>query len=418
MLTIVQVNLSVAIIPMSNQLHWTASTAGLVQSSFFWGYTLSQIPGGWLARWFTGEAVLAAGVFVWSVATAAVPLAASFIPSLIFSRLIVGLGEGVSPSAVTDLIARNVPATERSRAVAFVFNGLNVGSVIGLVIAPPIIEHFGWESVFYMFGVLGIFWCIGFKLSSEWSTTWEAWDRGKLENLKSNYSEMELHGNFRKHPHGGAPLTNHEKIPWRAFFRSSSVWAMIYTHFCGNWGHYCILAWLPTYFSEELNLSLTNAALVSVVPPLGGIFVSSFAAPMADHLISKGVDTTFVRKLCQTIAFLSPTAGMTLCSLDPGLSPWVTASIITSSLAFSSFSLGGLYCTHQDISPKYASILLGITNTAGAIPGVLGVYLTGVLLDHTHSWTMALFAPCIIFWVTGAIVWNIFASSEPQSFEE
>ncbi|KAI5054510.1 hypothetical protein GOP47_0030592, partial [Adiantum capillus-veneris] len=105
MLTIVQVNLSVAIIPMSNQLHWTASTAGLVQSSFFWGYTLSQIPGGWLARWFTGEAVLAAGVFVWSVATAAVPLAASFIPSLIFSRLIVGLGEGVSPSAVTDLIA-------------------------------------------------------------------------------------------------------------------------------------------------------------------------------------------------------------------------------------------------------------------------------------------------------------------------
>eukprot|EP00250_Pteridium_aquilinum_P017262 c23536_g1_i3 orf=732-1064(+) len=78
----------------------------------------------------------------------------------------------------------------------------------------------------------------------------------------------------------------------------------------------------------------------------------------------------------------------------------------------------GLYCTHQDISPKYASILLGITNTAGAIPGVLGVYLTGVIFDQTHSWTMALFVPCIFFWITGTFVWNIFASSESLSFED
>lgn len=415
-----KVNLSVAIIPMSNQLHWNASTAGLVQSSFFWGYTLSQLPGGWLARWFTGEAVLGAGVFIWSVATATVPIAAFFIPALLFSRLIVGLGEGVSPSAATDLIARNIPATERSRAVAFVFNGLNVGSVIGLVLAPVIIERFGWESVFYIFAVLGIVWCIGFTLSTEWNGPWKTWDRGKQMTLKHpKKTDVFLVGKATKqHDSSTTSITDHEKIPWRAFFKSPSVWAMIYTHFCGNWGHYCILAWLPTYFSEELNLNLTNASLVAVLPPLGGMFVSGFAAPMADHLISKGVNATFVRKLCQTIAFLSPTAGMTITSLAVGLSPWVSVSIITSSLALSSFALGGLYCTHQDISPKYASILLGITNTAGAIPGVLGVYLTGVLLDQTHSWTMALFAPCIFFWVTGAIVWNIFASSEPQSFED
>lgn len=50
-----QVNLSVAIIPMSHQLGWNASTAGLVQSSFFWGYALSQLPGGWLAKKWTGR---------------------------------------------------------------------------------------------------------------------------------------------------------------------------------------------------------------------------------------------------------------------------------------------------------------------------------------------------------------------------
>eukprot|EP00250_Pteridium_aquilinum_P017261 c23536_g1_i1 orf=57-2033(+) len=412
-----KVNLSVAIIPMSNQLHWNASTAGLVQSSFFWGYALSQIPGGWFARWFTGEVVLGAGVLIWSFATAAVPIAASFLPALLFSRLIVGLGEGVSPSAATDLIARNVPATERTRAVAFVFTGLNVGSVIGLVLAPAIIERFGWESVFYIFGVIGIVWCIGFAFSTEWINPWESWDRGKLMNFKHSKKNdtYSLDKTTKKHD---SSISDDEKIPWKAFFKSPPVWAMIYTHFCGNWGHYCILAWLPTYLSEELNLDLRNAALVAILPPLGGMFVSGFVATMADHLITKGVNTTFVRKLCQTIAFLSPTAGMTLTSLDIGLSPLVTVGIITSSLAFSSFALGGLYCTHQDISPKYASILLGITNTAGAIPGVLGVYLTGVIFDQTHSWTMALFVPCIFFWITGTFVWNIFASSESLSFED
>lgn len=52
-----QVNLSIAIIPMSHQLGWSSSEAGLVQSSFFWGYALSQLPGGWLAKIFGGRFV-------------------------------------------------------------------------------------------------------------------------------------------------------------------------------------------------------------------------------------------------------------------------------------------------------------------------------------------------------------------------
>ena len=44
---------------------------------------------------------------------------------------------------------------ERSRAVSFIFSGLHVGSLAGLLVAPPLIEHFGWETVFYIFGGAG-----------------------------------------------------------------------------------------------------------------------------------------------------------------------------------------------------------------------------------------------------------------------
>ncbi|KAH0458078.1 hypothetical protein IEQ34_013393 [Dendrobium chrysotoxum] len=58
------VNLSVAIIPMSHQFGWNSSTAGLVQSSFFWGYALSQLPGGWLAKLFGGRSLISEKSFL------------------------------------------------------------------------------------------------------------------------------------------------------------------------------------------------------------------------------------------------------------------------------------------------------------------------------------------------------------------
>ena len=46
---------------------------------------------------------------------------------------------------------------ERSRAISFIFSGLHIGSLLGLLVAPPLIENFGWETVFYLFGVAGEF---------------------------------------------------------------------------------------------------------------------------------------------------------------------------------------------------------------------------------------------------------------------
>ncbi|WZY75233.1 hypothetical protein YC2023_021617 [Brassica napus] len=407
-----KVNLSIAIIPMSHQFGWSSSVAGLVQSSFFWGYALSQLPGGWLSKIFGGRKVLEIGVFTWSFATALVPLLAGFMPGLIFSRILVGIGEGVSPSAATDLIARHVPnldeetipVGERSRAVGFVFGGLSLGSVLGLLLAPPIIQTFNWESVFYLFGLLGIGWFIGFQFLGEEEVSHRG-DETTTSHKPENTTREEL-GNSLK------------EIPWKSFFKSSAVWAMIYTHFCGSWGHYTCLSWLPTYFSEALSLNLRDAAWVSILPPLASIFVTSLASQFADYLISNGVETTTVRKICQTIAFVAPAICMTLSSVDIGLPPWEIAGILTAGLALSSFALSGLYCTHQDISPEYASILLGITNTVGAVPGIVGVALTGFLLDSTHSWTMSLFAPSIFFYLTGTVVWLAFASSKPQKFSK
>jgi len=65
--------------------------------------------------------VLAAGVALWSFGTLIAPPAAQMgILWLCASRALVGLGEGVAPSAATTVLARLMPSNERARAVSLV----------------------------------------------------------------------------------------------------------------------------------------------------------------------------------------------------------------------------------------------------------------------------------------------------------
>jgi ACS family sodium-dependent inorganic phosphate cotransporter len=58
---------------------------------------------------------------------------------------------------------------------------------------------------------------------------------------------------------------------------------------------------------------------------------------------------------------------------------------VTAALGMASFSTVGLYCNHADLSPRYAPFLLGMTNTLAALPGIVGVAVTGAILDQTGS---------------------------------
>ena len=59
--------MSVAVIPMANQLGWSPTDRGLVSAAFFWGYSLTQIPAGYISTKIGGSKVLLFGVVVWSL---------------------------------------------------------------------------------------------------------------------------------------------------------------------------------------------------------------------------------------------------------------------------------------------------------------------------------------------------------------
>lgn len=73
---------------------WDADTQGWILGSFFYGYIVTQIPGGYLASKIGGKLLLGFGVFGTSAFTLLTPLAADLgVGYLIAVRALEGLGE-------------------------------------------------------------------------------------------------------------------------------------------------------------------------------------------------------------------------------------------------------------------------------------------------------------------------------------
>ena len=239
-----RVNMSVAIIPMAEDLGWGMQMQGTILSSFFVGYLLLQIVGGRLADRFGGKLVLGVGVLAWSLFTILTPPAASIgLGLLLATRILMGMGEAVTFPSIYSLYAKWVPMTERSRAIGFTNSGIPFGTVFALIVTPYIVSIWGWQWAFYSFGLVGVVW-------------WYFWHR------------MIRSAPTAQPPLGPSPqplITNEASsdpqsdeaigpVPWRAMLSSTAVWAIIVAHFCNNWSLYVLLSWLPTFVNKGLGV--------------------------------------------------------------------------------------------------------------------------------------------------------------------
>jgi len=397
-------NFTVAVIPMALTYGWSPITAGLVQSAFFYGFLLMQLPGGSLSTRLGGAFMLPRGIAVFSAATAAIPLAAGSLPALCAVRAVMGAGEAVAPSSIIDMLTRTVPSAERASAVSTAFAGLHIGSIVGLLMSPLIINAAGWETLFATCGAAGLVWLF--------------WFRNVMDEIQA--SDPELHAQLL--PTINSDVTSGQPaagIPYRAFLRNRSVQALGFTHFCHNWLHYTMLAWLPSYLSATLEMDLTHAAHTALLPPIAGVIASAAAGYMGDTLIARGVPVAGVRKLAQTVGFIVP-AVLLGAATQVHCSPndMTAVACITAALGVSSFSLAGLYCTHGDLSPKYSSALLSLTNVSGSLPGMFGVAAVGALLELSNNdWNVALFMPSAALLIAGTVAYAVGVSHEPVDFD-
>lgn len=413
-----RINLSIAIIPLSAQFHYPPSVQGKIHAAFFLGYMATQLPAGLLSDRLSPLPILPLGVLVWSVSTFLTPYFASLnLPALLLVRIIMGLGEGVAMPAMNAIVAAYVPHRARSSALSFVYSGMYMGSILGLATAPFVIAAFAWPALFYIFGACGLVWVLMFHLST-----------ASLRPLPPAHRSPAAH---RPHPTATktpqpdetqsmlpppspspSPSAAPPPPPVAHMLRRPCVVAIIVAHFCCTWGYFVLLTWLPTFLYSRFELRLAQSSFLSALPWAAMFVASNVSGALADAMIRRGVDVTVTRKLMQTVGFLGPAVFLALVTRVGNA--YVAMGLVSVALALAAFSNSGVYATHQDIGPLVAGTLLGISNTFASLPGVVGVYVTGVVLERTSGDWNVVFGMAIAFYLLGWVVYMGLATSKRQ----
>lgn len=403
-----RVVMSVAMVPFSKAHGWSKSFAGIVQSAFLWGYLISPIVGGALVDYYGGKVVMGWGVTLWSMATFLTPWAAeTSLLALLFTRILLGVAEGVALPSMNNMISRWFPQIERSRAVGLAMGGFNLGSAMGLLISPIIMSKAGIFGPFVIFGLFGFLWVLAW-LAAISSTPAQHSSISKYE-LYYITKDMKPLTTSTKRSGQSAAIP-----PFKKLLTKLPTWALISANAMHSWGFFVILSWMPVYFNTIYHVDLREAAWFSALPWVMMAVLGYAAGAISDKLVQSGKSVTFTRKLMQTIGFLGP--GMALLGLNKARTPSIASAWLTAAVGLSSFSHSGFLVNFQEIAPQYAGVLHGMSNTAGTVAAIVGTVGAGFFVEKMGSFRGFITLTAFLYFVS-AFFWNFAATGERVDFD-
>ncbi|XP_053478884.1 vesicular glutamate transporter 3 [Ictalurus furcatus] len=421
----IRCNLGVAIVEMVNnntvyingtavmqpaQFNWDPETVGLIHGSFFWGYIVTQIPGGFISNKLAANRVFGAAIFLTSILNMFIPSAARVhYGCVLFVRILQGLVEGVTYPACHGMWSKWAPPLERSRLATTSFCGSYAGAVIAMPLAGVLVQYVGWPSVFYIYGVFGIIWYTFWLLLAYESPAVHP----TISEEERTYIETTIGEGVNL-----MSATEKFKTPWRRFFTSMPVYAIIVANFCRSWTFYLLLISQPAYFEEVFGFPISKVGILSAVPHMVMTIIVPIGGQLADFLRShKILSTTTVRKIMNCGGFGMEATLLLVVGFSH--TRGVAISFLVLAVGFSGFAISGFNVNHLDIAPRYASILMGISNGVGTLSGMVCPLIVGALTKHkTRREWQNVFVIASMVHYCGVIFYAIFASGEKQDWAD
>lgn len=153
--------------PIKAELHLGDFELALLGSTaFVLFYTTLGIPFGRLADRVSRLRMIAAGLVLWSVASASTGFAGSFL-TLLACRVLVGVGEATLGPAAFSLLADWFPPQRRATAAALFATGIPIGAGLAMILGGRLAETYGWRFVFPALSLPGLLVAVGVLMLRE-----------------------------------------------------------------------------------------------------------------------------------------------------------------------------------------------------------------------------------------------------------
>ncbi len=361
-------SLSVGQGAITRELHIAPARLGLIFSAFFWTYASLQLVSGWLVDRLPVKGVLGCAYLLWSLSMGFTGLATG-LGSLLLLRLLLGAGESAAYPAYSRILAASFREDQRGLANSLIDAGSKAGPAIGVLVGGLAMERYGWRGFFLGMGALSLLWLIPWVL-------------------------------FAPAPTPVTEIPSVSIVTLRRILRERSAWGTFGGLICANYAWYFMVFWLPPYFENERHLSHHDMSILGSAPFWGVALTSMCSGWLSDRFIARGHSPNLIRK-----TFLGAGLMLSTLMLPAMLIRDNTISLVLLTLACASYGLysSNIWAVTQTLAgPRAAGKWTGIQNALGNIPGMLGLWFTGWVIQETGHYFMAFVIACM-FLVAGAL---------------
>lgn len=333
----------------------SATNFGRLMAIFLWIYAFMSPLSGMIADRMNRKWLIVISLFVWSGVTFAMSYAQN-MDQLYVLRAIMGISEAFYVPAGLSLIADYHQGKNRSLAIGFHTSGIYLGQALG-GFGATLASTTSWQFTFHSFGILGMVYSLVLIFF--------------LREKKAYIVDKTQKSSFKKEL----------SLAWKGLamlFSNIAFWVILFYFSAPSLPGWATKNWLPTLFSESLNMDMQHAgplstmtlALASLVGVLFGGYLSD--RWVAKHL--KGRIYTGVIGLALTIPAL------VLLGYGSGLFMIVTGALMFG-LGFGIFDVNNMPILCQFVPSRYRATGYGIMNLAGISAGAVITNELGKALD-------------------------------------
>jgi len=366
----------------------SAVQMGYIFSAFAWSYVAAQLPGGWLLDRFGSKRTYFFSIFFWSLftlltGTVGFLTGGAAVAMLFLLRLTVGAAEAPSFPGNSRITSAWFPTHERGLASAIFNSAQYFATVLFAPIMGWLVHTYGWQSVFFLMGGLGILmalvWCKTIYGPREHPSISHA----ELSYLQQGGALVDLDG-----ARGKAQQPAIDTVACIKELLGNRMLLGVYVgQYCITTLTYFFLTWFPVYLVQERQMTILKAGFVASLPAVAGFLGGMAGGWLSDRLTRAGFSLSVSRKLPIVLGML-----MSMSMIACNYIQTDTLVVAVMSLAFFGKGIGALgWAVVADTSPKEAGGLSGgLFNTFGNTAGITTPIVIGYIVDRTGSFAGAL----------------------------
>lgn len=334
----------------------SAANFGYLMAVFLWIYGLMSPVSGIIADKFNRKWLIVGSLFVWSLVTYLMGYATTF-DQIYWLRALMGISEALYIPAGLSLIADFHSPKTRSLAIGIHMTGLYMGQALG-GFGATIADKFSWQATFHSFGLIGVFYALVliFFLREK-----------KTKEIEDSTDQIPVKSSLFK----GLGL----------LFTNISFWIILFYFAVPSLPGWAAKNWLPTLFSENLNIPMATAGPMSTIT----IAVSSFVGVIAGGILS---DRWVQKNLKGRIYTSAIGLGLTIPSLlllGFGHTLFhVVGAAVCFGVGFGMFDANNMPILCQFVSARYRATAYGLMNMVGVFSGAYITDLLGKSTDAGH----------------------------------